>query len=185
MSLDETASRYAKALYGVTLLLVLVPLADVAIRSMTGEFGSLQWRFGLVGILFGNLGTVVLGLGLAGLIAALVGNRGTLRGVGFFAILLAVVLVALMALFALDALQMRRLVVAAVKRQVLLSSAGAAASAGMAVIALGMIGRGALVASRSARTPERRTRPAAAPLVAQTAAPAPRARTAESVSESV
>jgi hypothetical protein len=181
--LDDSSHRYVKALYAVAMLLILVPLADVTLRSFTTEFGSLQWRFGTVGLLFGNLGTVVLGLGLAGLVATILGNRGVLRGVGLFSILLAVALLAMMALFALDALQMRRLVAAALKRQVLVSSAGAAFSAGLATLALAALGRGALLTSRGGRpssVDRRAARPAPAPLVAQTA-PQARPRATEPV----
>lgn len=159
---DETLQRYAKGLYPIALLLICVPLVDIGLRSMGTEAGSLQWRFGIVGLLFGNMGTILLGLGLTGFVAALTGNRTALRTVGFVAIILAVVVFALLALFALDALQMRRLVAVPVKRQILLSSAGAAFSAGFAMLALLFVGRSALVASRQVRTPAGRgaSRPA-------------------------
>jgi hypothetical protein len=159
---DESLQRYAKGLYAVALLLICVPLVDIGIRSLGAEAGSLQWRFGTVGLLFGNLGTVLLGLGLSGFIAALTGNRQALRTVGFVAIILAVVVFALMALFALDALQMRRLVAPQVKRQILLSSAGAAFSAGFGMLAALLVGRSALVASRQTRAAA--TRGAARPV---------------------
>jgi hypothetical protein len=155
-------------------MLIVVPLTDITLRSLVAEAGSLQWRFGTVGLLFGNLGTVILGLGIAGLAATLSGSRGILRTVGFVALALAVVMLALMALFALDALQMRRLVQIGARRQVLVSSAGALGSAAVGSVVLLLLGRAALVSSRAARAvAERRGKPAATPLVA--AAPAARA----------
>ena len=180
---SDNAQRYFKALLPVALLLVFVPLVDIALRSMAAEVGSLQWRFGAVGLVFGNLGTIILGLSLAGAIAAATENRTLLRVIGAVSLVLAVVLLALLALFALDAVQVRRLVAVPAKRGVLLSSAGAMFSALFATVALGVGGRAALKASRAAgETAARRTKAAPAPLVATTAAPAaPRPRASESV----
>ncbi|MDF1502502.1 hypothetical protein [Roseisolibacter sp. H3M3-2] len=163
---DDSLQRYAKGLYAVALLLICVPVADILLRSLNAEAGSLQWRFGTVGLLFGNLGTILLGLGVSGLVAALTGSRPALRAVGFVAIALAVVVFALMALFALDALQMRRLVAPPIKRQILVSSASAGFSAGFGMIALLVLGRAALVASRQTRAAAGRGAPRAVqPLV--------------------
>lgn len=177
---DDNVQRYTKALYPVAFLLVLVPLADITLRSFGTEIGSLQWRFGTVGLLFGNLGTVVLGLGLAGLVSVIVGNRAMLRALGFVSIILAVVLAAMLVLFALDAIQMRRLIAPQLKRGILLSSAGAAVSALFGMLALVVMGRGALTASRSDRmASDRRTKAAPSPLVATQATARP--RTSETV----
>jgi hypothetical protein len=180
---SENAQRYFKALLPVALLLILVPLVDISLRSMAAEVGSLQWRFGAVGLLFGNLGTIILGLSLAGAIAVVTESRTLLRAVGAVSLLLALVLLALLALFALDAVQVRRLVAVPAKRGVLLSSAGAMFSAFFATVALAFGGRAALKASRAAgQTAERRTKAAPSPLVATTAAPAaPRSRASEPV----
>jgi hypothetical protein len=171
---EENVVRYVKAMLPVALLLVLVPLGDITLRSFQTEAGSLQWRFGLVGLLFGNLGTIVLGMSLAGFVFAVTGRRTALRALGILAIVLATVIVALMVLFALDAVQMRRLVALPVRRGVLLSSAGAALSATLAAIALAVVGRGALVVARTERlSAQRRTKAAPAPLVATSAPAAP------------
>lgn len=174
MLLDSTVQRYTKGLYGVALLLIVVPLVDILLRSFAGEVGSLQWRFGSVGLLFGNMGTIVLGTGLAGLVAAILGHRGVLRAIGFFSVLMAVVVLALLVLFALDAIQMRRLVAVAMKRSILVSSAGAAFSATFAMLALVTLGRSSLIASRADRPSAGRTKAAPSPLVAQAAPSRPR-----------
>jgi len=162
---EQNIQRYVRALYPVTLLLILVPLCDLALRGFPPQFGSLQWRFGIVGVLFGNFGTILLGLGLTGLIAALAGHRMTLRILGYVAMILGAITIAALALFVLDAVQMRQLVNANVKRTVLLGSIGAMFAALLGAVALFSIARGALAASAGSSAASRRARPAAAPLV--------------------
>ena len=164
MLLEENVQRYVKGLYPVAALLILVPLVDLTLRVFPPQFGTLQWRFATVGLLFGNLGTVLLGMGLMGLVAALVGHRTPLRVLGFVALTIAVVLLAVLVLFALDAVQIRRLAAANFRRPVLLSSIGALITGSLGILALAGMGRGALLASRRpVRAAERR--PKAAPIV--------------------
>jgi hypothetical protein len=162
---DENLQRYTRALYPIAFLLILVPLADLSIRGFPPQLGSLQWRFGIVGVLFSNLGTVLLGLGLVGLVAAFNSHRGILKALGYVALTLAAVTIAMLALFALDAVQMRTLQNTTGKRVVLMSSMGAVFAGVFGVIALISIGRGALAASRPTGPLGRRARPAASPLV--------------------
>ena len=163
---DENIQRYTKSLYAVCLLLVLVPLVDLTLRVLPAQFGSLQWRFGAVGLLLGNIGTILLGIGLLGLVAAICGHRGRLRAVGYATLVLAACILAMLALFALDAVQMRQVVNANFKRAILLSSSGAMFAGLFGVAALLAIGRGALAASRRASSAaDRRGRPVASPLV--------------------
>ena len=162
---DDNVQRYAKALYSVALLLILVPLVDLALRTFPPQFGTLQWRFATVGMLLGSLGTVLLGLGLFGLVAALTGQRAVLRGAGFVALGLGVMLLAILVLFGLDAIQIRRLANANFKRAILVSSMGALFTGTMGLITLLAVGRGAMTASRRPTTPARRVKPAASPIV--------------------
>ena len=161
---EETVQRYAKGLYPIAIMLMIVPLVDLTLRAMPPQFGTLQWRFATTGLLLGNFGTLLLGLGLIGLVAALSGHRTVLRAIGFVALALAAVTLAVLVLFALDAVQMRRLVNVQFKRQVLLSSLGAMVTAVLGMISLALVGRAALAASRPARTAPK-SRPAARPLV--------------------
>jgi len=164
---EESVQRYARALYPVGALLVIVPLVDLALRSFPPQFGTLQWRFATAGLVLGNTGTILLGLALIGLVAALAGHRRTLRGLGIAALVLAVMVLALVALFALDAVQIRRLASPNFKRPILTSGLGALFTGTFGIVALVTLGRGALAASRPARAvaPRGRTT-AAAPLVA-------------------
>ncbi|AHG90013.1 hypothetical protein J421_2476 [Gemmatirosa kalamazoonensis] len=153
-------------MYPVTLLLILVPLVDLSLRIFPPQFGSLQWRFGAVGTLLGNFGTILLGIGLTGLLAAFNGHRGLLRIIGYVTLVLSAVSIAVLALFALDAVQMRTLANPNYKRAVLLSSGGAMFAGLFGVFTLFSLGRGALAASRGAPgATARRTQPAGAPLV--------------------
>lgn len=161
---EENLLRYVRALYSVGLLLVLVPLVDVTLRSIPPQFGTLQWRFAALGLLLGNYGTLVLGVGLIGFTAALLGDRGVLRAVGVASLIMAVVTLALLVLFALDAVQLRQLVAINVKRQVAVSAAGAAVTGLLGTTAWFLIGRGAMAAARGPRAAAARTR-VPAPLV--------------------
>jgi hypothetical protein len=161
---DANIQRYAKSLYPISFLLILVPLMDLTLRAMPPQFGSLQWRFGTVGLLLGNFGTILLGTALVGFVAAIAGDRRMLRVIGYLAMLLAVLTIAMLVLFVLDALQMRQLANANYKRVVLLSAAGAMFAGLLGTVALIAIARGALAASRGPAEPTRRQR-AASPLV--------------------
>jgi hypothetical protein len=192
---EETVRRYSQALYPMGALLICVPLGDLALRVSPPQFGTLQWRFASAGLLFGNLGTIVLGVSLVGFTAALLGHRKALRVLGFAALALGVVLLAMLVLFALDALQIRRLANANFKRAVLMSSIGAIFTATFAMLTLAAIGRAAVVASKLTRVVDARrssakaapqpvvARPSAAALSAA-GAPSP-AAAAKSASESV
>lgn len=161
---EENVLRYVRALYSVGLLLVLVPLVDLTLRSLPPQIGTLQWRFATVGLLLGNYGTLVLGASLIGFTAALLGDRGVLRIVGVAALIMAVVTLALLVLFALDAVQLRQLVAVSVKRQLGLTSAGAAVTGLLGTMAWFLVGRSAMAASRSGRAVSTRNR-APSPLV--------------------
>jgi hypothetical protein len=185
---DENVQRYVKGLYPVATLLILVPLVDLSLRVFPPQFGTLQWRFATAGLLLGNMGTILLGLGLLGLIATIVGHRKLLRGLGFVALGLGVVLLALLVLFALDAIQIRRLANPNFKRAVLLSSAGALFNGLLGTISLLFLGRAAVAASRVTRALERRPKvgaKAASPIVVarQQASPEIAARSSASAAE--
>lgn len=171
MLTEDNVRRYLRVLYPVGLLLVLVPLVDLTLRAMPAQFGSLQWRFASVGLLLGNYGTIILGATLIGLAAVLLGDRGVLRALGIVALVMAALTLAVLVLFALDAVQIRQLVVANLKRQVLTSSASALFTGLAGTIVWLLVGRAALVASRPARgTAAPRSRAASSLVVGSPAA---------------
>jgi hypothetical protein len=111
----------------------------------------LQWRFATVGLMLGNYGTLILGAALVGLAAAIIGERGVLRAVGIGALFMAVFTLAVLVLFGLDAVQLRQLVAAPVKRQVAISASGAAITGLLGATAWFLVGRAAMTASRGTR----------------------------------
>jgi hypothetical protein len=162
---EENSQRFIRVLYPVGLLLICVPLADLVLRVAPPQFGTLQWRFATAGLLLGNYGTVILGTALTGLAAALTGDRRALRAVGIGAMAMAVVTLALIVLFGLDAVQIRQVANPAIKRNILTSSLGALFTGMFGAVVWLAIARSALMASRVVARPVSRSR-AAAPLVA-------------------
>ena len=158
---DENSIRYVKALYPVGILLTLVPLVDLGLRVFPPKFGTVQWRFATLGLLAGNLGTVLLGLGLIGLLAALAGHRTVLRVLGIVSLIGGVLLVAGLGMFTLDALQVRRTANPQFLQALTVSSIGALFTGFLALIALFSIGLGALTATKGA--PRRTTAPGRGP----------------------
>lgn len=145
---DENSSRYLKAIYPVGFLLTVVPLVDIALRVFPPKFDTVQWRFATVGLLAGNLGTVMLGLALTGLVAVLVGHMKALKVLGIVSMVAGVLLVAALGMFMLDALQVRRTVNPNFKQALTVSSLGALFTGGLGIISLFSIGIGAWVASK-------------------------------------
>jgi hypothetical protein len=150
---------------------MLVPIVDLLLRSSPPQFGTLQWRFATAGLLFGNYGTIILGMALLGLAAALSGDRGVLRAVGIASLVMLVVTLAGIVLFLLDAVQIRRLATANFKRPILTSSLGALFTATLGAVGWLSMGRAALAASRPARAAARGRPAAPAPLMTGGAVP--------------
>lgn len=98
--------------YAVATLLVLIPLSEMILRVWPLRFTEVSWRFGAVGLFSNVLLTPLLGVTLAGVLAFLFGHRRTVRTLSAVLIAAAIVLIGSMAMFALDALQMRGNVVA-------------------------------------------------------------------------
>lgn len=101
------ARRLAGPLYFIALLLVVIPATDFISNVWPLQPGDFRWRFGMTGLLAGFLLTPLLGIVLAGLVAAMAEDHGVLRLVSMIAAVGAVVLVVLVALFALDVIQFR------------------------------------------------------------------------------
>ena len=106
----DALRRLIPAAYAVAIVFLLSPLVDVVTNVYPFELGSVQWRYGAVGIMSNYLISGVFGL-LLGTFAAVLGGHAKVLWV-FFALnlALAVALVALLGLFALDVLQLRSMV---------------------------------------------------------------------------
>ncbi len=99
--------RLAGPCYFIALLLVLIPATDFISNVWPLQPGDFRWRFGMTGLLAGFLLTPMLGIVLAGLVAAMTEDHGMLRLVSMVAAVGAVILVMFVALFALDVVQFR------------------------------------------------------------------------------
>jgi hypothetical protein len=83
----------ALAGYPIALLLILVPMLDTVPKMLPAHFGSPDWRYGAVGLLFGSIVTPIIGLTIAGAAALIARQYRGLMVVSQVFLLLALVLV--------------------------------------------------------------------------------------------
>jgi hypothetical protein len=108
MAMEKSVpATYAGALYPVGAAFVLFPLADLIARLFPLNAGNAQWRFAYIGLAVGSMAILLLGVTILGLVAAIRGNRGVLRGVAILSALWALLLLAALGLFASDAMQVK------------------------------------------------------------------------------
>jgi hypothetical protein len=121
------------ALLQVTGAVLLVDQAAILAASIfPPAVESVQWRFGTIGLAAGRA-TPFLLADLLFLVGGLIGGqRGFLRFLAFVHLFLAPILIALLALFTLDTLEIRQLLPVDARRQALQS----AARAGVALLAM-------------------------------------------------
>lgn len=100
--------RVAPAAYLVAAALVLFPLVDSAVSLSPWNTGSAQWRFGAIGLISNTLMIVCLGALIAVGISILANQDRGRRVLGNISWTLAVVLLAGIVAFAMDAVQARR-----------------------------------------------------------------------------
>jgi hypothetical protein len=91
----------------VALLFIVSPLVDVLTNVYPWGWGNEQWRFGFFGVTSNYLVSLIFGLLLAGMTAALAGHRGMLRATAVVAGLFAVVELVMCFGFVLDTIQVR------------------------------------------------------------------------------
>ncbi len=103
----DVASFLAGPAYLVGLLFVFTPFVDSVAQVWPPMLGSAGWRYGLVGIGANFLISVLFGILLLAVVAAVRGHRSMLRAVGVLSLILALASVGAAIAFALDALQVR------------------------------------------------------------------------------
>ncbi len=103
----DVASYLAGPAYFIGLLFVVTPFVDSVAQVWPPMPGSTGWRYGLVGIGANFLISVLFGILLLAIVAAVRGHRGVLRAVGVLSLLLGLGSVGAAIGFALDALQVR------------------------------------------------------------------------------
>jgi hypothetical protein len=109
MSTDSqnAVAPLTSAFYMAGFVLVITPVIDFATSILPLRPFELQWRFATMGLLPGFLLTVLLGLVLVSLTAAVAGHRGAQRALAFINLLATLVLLAVAGLFVLDTLELR------------------------------------------------------------------------------
>jgi hypothetical protein len=140
--------HFLAACYGVGFVLIVAPLLDAFPRVWPFDADTVGWRFGAVGIGFNLLVMPVLGASIVMAVGLALDHRRAVRVESVFMLLLAAGLLASLALFTLDYLQLRRSV-----NPELLGSFDSAAWRAMAFAALmspvcAWLGRGGLAATR-------------------------------------
>ena len=104
------ARRWTFGLYALALLLFLQPFIETTSAVWPFRFGEVGWRFATVGILYTMLPTLLFALLIMAIAAFLLGHRTVLQIGGVLALILGVAVILLTSSFALDALQLRRIV---------------------------------------------------------------------------
>ncbi len=97
----------AAPFYLFALLLVALPLVDFVQNVGSFQPTSVQWRFATVGLFSGYLLTPLIGIVVAITVAAIRGHGVAQRVIAVLNLVAALVLLALMAGFVLDSLQLR------------------------------------------------------------------------------
>jgi hypothetical protein len=88
------ARPLALAGYPIALLLIVTSLLDTFPKILPADFGSRDWRYGALGLVFNSMVTPLLGLAIAAASAIVARHRGTLRLIsGVFLALAALVVI--------------------------------------------------------------------------------------------
>ncbi len=145
------------AVYAVAAFMILVPLIEVTLSVWPLRFNQTAWRFGTFGLISQSIMTPLLGIVLLVASAVLLDHRRTLHMSAVFVSLIALLLVAGLPLFALDAIQMRVQVRAEALRAFHFSSTMAAVKMTAALMVVVLLAIGAWKAARSStkRAPAR------------------------------
>jgi hypothetical protein len=105
-SAPDVSSFLSGPLYLIAAFLVVVPAVDFVGQIAPMQFGNVEWRFASIGLLSGFLLTPLLGIVIATLVAASRKHVFVQRLVAILNAVFAVSLLAALALFALDTLQL-------------------------------------------------------------------------------
>jgi hypothetical protein len=106
----EDDPSFRRVLYLGAFLLVVVPFVQAGSQLWPLQLGNIQWRFSAANALSSVLLLPFLGLTLLVFAARIAANRTAAKFAGAIGAVLSVVLLASLALFALDALQLKKIV---------------------------------------------------------------------------
>lgn len=141
-------------LYALAVLLFLQPFIEAFAATWPPRASEVGWRFAVTGILYTMLPTVLVALLIAAVAAFFLGHRTGLRIVGVIALVLGVVVILLTSSFALDALQLRRIVRPEAKGGYDLAGIKAVVTALLAIASCTVLGVGAFRATQRLPAPE-------------------------------
>lgn len=110
LTLSSRAQLVISAVIAVLAVATLSPLADAMVPAFPLATGEVRWRFQVFGTVLAALPQLALLLASIAGVGILAGHRLAVRGAAVAALLLAVVSLVLLPLFALDFLEMRRLI---------------------------------------------------------------------------
>lgn len=149
---------FVPAIYAVGIVMLLVAIGDYSGQLWPFRPTEVGWRYGAVGIFSNFLVTPVFALLLIGAAAAVGGHRIMLRILGVIGIGFTAALLVSIALFSLDALQVRQQAEPGAKWLTTISASMAAAKLLMAAAVSFILGLGTLKASKVIGGPERQGR---------------------------
>jgi hypothetical protein len=135
-------------LYLLAALLVVIGVADVLSTVWPLRIGDVVWRYGAAGLLAGYLTGPLLGVALAMTLATWLQHRRVLIALSGMEIVVAVLLVAVMGLFALDVTQVRAMRPEVSQRAVLVGGLLQEIKYVLAILALLAMGLGGLRLSK-------------------------------------
>ncbi|HSJ24172.1 MAG TPA: hypothetical protein VK929_05845 [Longimicrobiales bacterium] len=104
----QTVRTFVPAAYFLAVLMVLLPPLDVYFSMPTTDPGSAMWRFGAIGMITSAVLIPIVGVFLALVTAVAVGHKWPFRIAAAAALVGGIGLTIAVALFAFDALQVRR-----------------------------------------------------------------------------
>lgn len=131
-------------LYLFAATLVFWPLADLTLSVLPLQLADLQWRYGAIGLLSSYLHTPMIGALLAGATAWLTGNGSVLKGVSVGYVLAALTLLAAMAIFGLDLMDVRMIRPPEMRSAVLIGGVAAEAKMFSAAVVLALLAVGGI-----------------------------------------
>lgn len=142
------ARPWLLGLYALGALLVLQPPVEVISAAWPLRFGEVGWRFGVVGSFQQLATTFVVGVAVIILAAYLLRHRLLLRTAAIVALGVVVLLILGSASFALDYVQLRRMVRPELVHAFDMTSMRAGLSALLSIIALAVLGYTGIMVSR-------------------------------------
>ena len=147
-SSSVSARPWLLGLYGLGALLVIQPPVEVISAAWPLRFGEVGWRFGVIGSFQQIATTFVVGVGVTMLAAYLLRHRLVLRTAAVVALVVVVLFILGAAGFALDYVQLRRMVRPELVHSFDMTTMRAGVSALLSIIALAVLGYTGILASR-------------------------------------